>query len=412
MFEEYGMNKKQGRSLSRRRTIVISLIVVLVIAGGFFLLGTDDKVEAPSLEYPKGVSREEQVAYIMQEHIVHQGGQPVHSFVLYAENKPEGIVIHKGVGTIGRSDTPIDQEYQYKVASSTKPVVATIILQLMEEGELGLDDPASKYLEEIAYLRFDEIHVLDGESHADEITIDHLLQHRTGFGDIFTDTAARFFIGVFLHPKRQYSPEMIMEKFFAYKLNEKPHFKPGEGYYYSDTNYVLLGLIIEQITGDSLSDQIRQRVLEPLEMHDTYFEFYEAETGSGKRLNSYQGRLNMTKYFNTSFDWGGGGLVSTTQDMATFMQALFGMELFEYESTLHLMLDNSENEADGASYARGINQYALDGDTYYEHGGHWGSLMMYNPERDVVLSAHLAQANLPYDVEDSVKAILEIIEAR
>jgi hypothetical protein len=294
------MNKKQGRSLSRRRTIVIFLIVVLVIAGGFFLLGPDDEVKAPSLEYPKGVSREEQVAYIMQEHIVHQGGQPVHSFVLYAENRPEGIVIHKGVGTIGSSDTPIDQEYQYKVGSSTKTVVATVILQLMEEGELDLDDPASKYLGEIGYLRFDEIHVLDGESHADEITIDHLLQHRTGLGDIFTDTAVRFFIDVFLNPNRQYSPETIMDKFFAYKLNEKPHFKPGEGYYYSDTNYVLLGLIIEHITGDSLSDQIRQRVLEPLEMHDTYFEFYESETGSGKRLNSYEGRLNMTKHFSTS----------------------------------------------------------------------------------------------------------------
>ena len=98
--------------------------------------------------------------------------------------------------------------------------------------------------------------------------------------------------------------------------------------------------------------------------------------------------------------------------MATFIQALFDLELFEHESTLQLMLDNSENRADGATYARGINLYALDGDTYYEQGGHWGSLMMYNPEKDVVLAAHLAQAELPYDVENPVKAILEIIEAQ
>jgi CubicO group peptidase (beta-lactamase class C family) len=94
---------------------------------------------------------------------------------------------------------------------------------------------------------------------------------------------------------------MLMEKFFAYGLNEKPHFKPGEGYYYSDINYVLLGLIIEQITGDSLPDQIRQRVLEPLEMHDTYFEFYEAETGSGrcttpKRVSSFLPFLRKLNY--------------------------------------------------------------------------------------------------------------------
>jgi D-alanyl-D-alanine carboxypeptidase len=305
----------------------ISMITILSM-----LVGCGSSTpELEAVDYtslPEGLSREEQVTYLMQECIVHTGGQPVHSFVLYAENKPEGILIHRGVGTVGNSDTPVDQEYQFKVASSSKPVVATIILQLMEEGKLNLDDPASKYLEEIAYLRFDELHVLNGESYSDEITIDHLLQHRTGFADIFTDTAARFYVGVFLHPHRQYSPEMIIEKYYAYRLNQKPHFKPGEGYYYSDINYVLLGLIIEQITGESLPEQIRQRVLEPLEMQDTYFEYYETETGNGKRLNSYQGRLNMTKYFNTSFDWGGGGLVSTTQDMATFIQALFGMELF------------------------------------------------------------------------------------
>jgi D-alanyl-D-alanine carboxypeptidase len=88
--------------------------------------------------------------------------------------------------------------------------------------------------------------------------------------------------------------------------------------------------------------------------------------------------------------------------MTTFIQALFDLELFEHESTLQLMLDNSENAADEATYARGINSYVLDGDVYYEHGGHWGSLMMYNPEKDVVLAAHLAQAELPYDVEDLV----------
>lgn len=142
----------------------------------------------------------------MRQHLVHSGLKPVHSFVLYAENAAESVSIHTGVGIIGRNDTPIDEGYQYNVASITKPVVANIILQLMEEGRLHLDDPVGEYLAHVGYLRFKKLHVLDGESHAGEITVDHLLQHRSGLGDIFVDSAARFNLSVLLHPQRQYSP--------------------------------------------------------------------------------------------------------------------------------------------------------------------------------------------------------------
>ncbi len=403
---------KKGRRSSIRPRVHPLTLILLAIVGAYLLLGIGGDMKTPDLTLPEGVARDKQMAHLMREHIVHRGWQPVHSFVLYAENQPEGILIHQGVGTVGRNDTPVNADYQYNIASITKPIVATLILQLMEEGKLALDDPAAMYLREIDYLQFDELHILDGKSYADRITIDHLLQHRTGLGDIFIDTATRFNVSVLLHPRRQYSPKRIMETFFAYNLNERPHFKPGEGYYYTDINYVLLGLVIEQITGESLPDQIRQRVLEPLTMDATYFEFYEAERGSGKRMDSYLGPLNMTRYINTSYEWAGGGLVSTAEDMATYIQALFEGTLFERESTLPLMLDNAANQADGETYARGINHYTLDGETYYGHGGFYGSLLLYHPQKRVTLSAHLAQANAPYDVEPSIAKILESIEAR
>jgi D-alanyl-D-alanine carboxypeptidase len=347
----------------------------------------------------------------MRQHLVHSGLKPVHSFVLYGENASEGITIHEGIGIVGRDDTPIDEAYQYNVASITKPVVATIILQLVEEGRLQLDYPVDEYLAHVDHLRFKKLYVLDGESHAGEITIDHLLQHRSGIGDIFIDTAARFNLSVLLHPQRQYSPEMIMERFFSYGLNRAPHFKPGEGYYYSDINYVLLGLIVEQVTGDSLAHQIRRRVLRPLEMNSTYFQFYEPEAGSGKRLDTYLGPINVTRRINTSYEWAGGGLVSTTEDMATFIKGLFRLKLFEREATLHLMVDNSANEADGQTYARGIDHYLLGGETYYGHAGFYGSLLVYNPAEGIVLSAHLAQANPPYQVKGLIATVLETLEA-
>jgi len=410
------MDRRQSHSVLRLRNILITLLVVivaigvLVAVGAYVLFGQGAGVEPPSLDYPTGVEKEEQIEYVMREHVIDEGGQPVHSFLLYVENEPQNVTIHKGVGTTGRNDVPVDEEYQYKVASITKMFVATVILQLMEEGELDLQDPAATYLREIDYLRYDELHVLDGEACSDEITIDQLLQHRTGLADIFIDTETRFYVNVLTHPRARYSPERIMDTFFKYGLNEEPHFKPGEGYYYSDINYVLLGLIIEQITGDSLPQQIRQRILVPLDMSDTYFEFYEPAQGDGKQIDTYLGRLNVTRDVYTSHEWGGGGLVSTTRDTATYIQALFDVELFESESTLQVMMDNSENEAEGKTYARGINVYPLGDDTYYGHGGFYGSLLVYNPEKGITFSAHVAQANLPYDAEALVEVLLEIVE--
>ena len=211
---------------------------------------------------------------LMKASINHKGKRPVHNFLLYAKNEKTGFEINKGVGTIGRIDTPIDEEYQYNVASITKTFVATIILQLEEEGKLKTSDKAIKYLKEVDFVKFDQIHLLNKKPYAEEITIDMLLHHTSGISDIFTDAATKFNISVLFHKKRQYTTEMLMNRFYKYKLNEKPFNKPGEGYHYSDMNYMVLGFIIEQLTGKSLPQAIRERILSPLKMENTYFEFY------------------------------------------------------------------------------------------------------------------------------------------
>ena len=99
-----------------------------------------------------------------------------------------------------------------------------------------------------------------------------------------------------------------MKRFFRYKLHKKSLFKPGEGYHYSDTNFMLLGFIIEQVTGSSLPEQIRSRILEPLNMKNTYFEYYEPDHGHGKKIEAYLNRINVGGKINTSYEWAGGGL--------------------------------------------------------------------------------------------------------
>ncbi|MEM6320830.1 MAG: serine hydrolase domain-containing protein [Bacteroidota bacterium] len=238
----------------------------------------------------------------------------------------EDFLFHEGFGLTKKKGEIVSKNAQFRIASITKPFVATIVLQLVEEGKLRLDDKIFEYLEAIDYLNFENFHFYKNKSYAKEITIHHLLAHRSGLADIFNDKGFRFYSGVFLNRKKQYAPETIVGKYFQYGLNRGAHFVPGNDFYYSDMNYVLLGLLIQQIEGISLAEVIKTRILEPLNMKDTYLEFYESTKGNWQRVHQYIKKMDMTK-MNTSFDWAGGGLVSTNVDLATFIKALFTGQL-------------------------------------------------------------------------------------
>lgn len=358
---------------------------------------------------PGSASKSHKIDSLMEAHIVHKGKRPVHSFLLYVNNAKTGFEFYHGIGTVGRDETPVDETYQYNVASITKTLVATIILQLEEEGKLSVGDKAEKYLHDVEYVHFDEIHQLRDTSYADDITIEMLLHHTSGIADIFTDAATKFNISVLLHKKREFTTEKIMDRFFKYKLNRKPKNKPGEGYHYSDINYMLLGFIIEQITGQSLPQAIRERILIPLNMKDTYFEYYEPEQGQGKRIDAFLNKINMTKNINTSYEWGGGGIVSTTSNMAHFIEALFQLKFFQQASTLDKMIDFSITEKFGATYGMGIYKYDLNGKIFFGHGGFYGSILAYDPEDQVTFSANIGQANAPYDTGKLVQELMDII---
>ena len=380
--------------------------MLLWLVQGIVLIGL---TTVPAFTQPDYTSKTARIDSLMHAHIVTKGKQPVYSFLLYAKNAGTGFEIHRGTGTIGHLDRLIDADYQYNVASITKTLVATIILQLQEEGRLNVEDKAGKYLDALEFLRFGEIHEWHDTLLSGQITIRHLLQHTSGLADIFTDAATRFNISVLTHKKREYNTEMIIEKFYKYKLNKKPVNKPGEGYHYSDINYMLLGFIIEQVTGKTLPQAIRERILEKLKMEETYFEYYEQEQGNGKRIDAFLNRINMTQKINTSYEWGGGGLVSTTKDMAIFIEGLFRQELFREASTLASMIDYTGTEKFGATYGMGIFKYELNGKTFFGHGGFYGSVLAFDPEDGITFSANIGQAIPPYDTGKLVKELMDII---
>lgn len=350
------------------------------------------------------------IDFIMNSHIVHKGKHPVHNFLLYAKNNKNGFVIHKGVGIIGRNENLINEHFQFRIASITKTFVATVLLQLIEEGKLKLDDYAFTYLKNIDFLRHDEFLIKDGISIFNQIKVEHLLRHTSGVGDVFTDKETKFVMSVLLHKKRLYNEEKVIKLYFKYKLNKHPLNIPGAGYHYSDINYMLCGFIIENITGKTLAQNIRERILEPLKMTNTYFEYYEPATGINQNIDAYLNKLNLTKKVNTSYEWAGGGLVSTVKELGVFIEALFSLKLFQKEETLTKMIDLKPTQEFKKDTGMGIFKYGVNGVDYYGHGGYYGSLLIYSPQDEIIFSVNIGQANAAIDPQKLINSIIEVVK--
>ncbi len=195
---------------------------------------------------------------------------------------------------------------RFRIASITKTFVATMVLQLAEERRLTLDDSVEQWLPGL---------VPNGE----QITIRHLLTHTSGLYDYLDgefDTIIRY------DRFRVWQPHEIV----SYAVARPAAFAPGEPgrWGYSNTNYILLGMIIEQASGSSLSQQLRSRIIEPLQLQNTFLESYEEIPGGIVR--GYLGSEDYTD-LNLSFAWAAGGMVSNAEDLGRFSQALFGGQL-------------------------------------------------------------------------------------
>ena len=346
---------------------------------------------------------------VMEEHLKPEGQKPVHSIQVYLSN-PD-TVFCEAVGFADGRQVKADKDNQFKIASITKTMTAVIILQMQEEGLLSIDDKIEKYLGDNIFVKVKELSYFDGKPHGQEITIRQLMQHSSGLADLFTDGMFRFYVNEFTHKQQKWNPEKLMNRFYHYRLNRKSHFVPGDGYYYSDVNFFLLGLIVQKISGQTLAQQIRIRIFEPLKMQNSYLEFYEEAKGNGKIAHSYFGKWEITKTLNTSYDWAGGGVISTTTDLAIYLHGLFGGKLFRNEATLRQMTTTLPHQLKSGKtgyYGLGISQYTFNGDTYYGHAGFWGSLIAYCPAKKITFCGSINQVTPSFNTTGFIETLLNI----
>ncbi len=349
----------------------------------------------------------QEVSKLLEATLTDTTDTPVHSISIVIEKQGE-VLVSEAVGKRQKNGDAVEITDAFRIASSTKTFIATIILQMEEEGKLTLSNDMYSYLKDVEYLKLDDFHVYNDVAFAKTITIEQVLSHRSGLADIFTDQQEAFFERVMQNPQRKYQPNDVVDLYFEYGLHKKTKCTPGEGWHYSDMNYVLLGLLIEKLDQQSLSQSIRERIINPLKLKDTYFEFYEKPETNTPRMHQYIGAIDF-KNVNTSFDWSGGGLVSTHQDLVTFIKGLFEGKLISKQS-LQKMITVYPNTQDHLPYGLGVYQSVYKGDTFYGHYGFYGTYIGYCPDKKTVLSYCITQATPTFNVYELINSVIETIE--
>jgi D-alanyl-D-alanine carboxypeptidase len=269
-------------------------------------------------------------------------------------DEPSVVATGRAELATGRRMTPLDR---FRVGSLTKPMVATVILQLADEGRLSLDDSLVRFLPGT---------LPDG----DRVTLRHLLNHTSGIGDYVNDPG--FIDAAFLNPSRVWTPQELI----AVANGMPRRFTPGEaGYWeYSNTNYVLLGLVAEVAGGVSIAALLLTRVFEPLGMTSTYFSnstslvapFAQGYVDLNGIPNFAVGTL-----VNPTVAGAAGAVVSTAGDALRFGEALAAGELVSPASHAARLttVPASRVRLPGESFDIAYGLGVLVGDGWIGHNG-------------------------------------------
>ncbi len=277
-----------------------------------------------------------------------------------AVTDPQGRTTEVALGTGNLATAaPAPVDGQVRIASNTKMFVSTVVMQLVDEGVIALDEPVETYLPGLVTGEG-----IDGAG----ITVHQLLQHTSGLPEYVDQVAADAFGAQHTYV----SPRDMLDLALA-----KPAvFAPGEKWEYSNTNYLVLGLLIERTTERPLYEEIDRRIVEPLHLSDTYLPVPGEQELRGEHALGYHvdtaGDLREISTLDTSFAWSAGAMVSTPSELNTFMQALLRGDLTSQESLAEMQrgVPAGDELWPEATYGLGLQSFPLrDGSLSWGHGG-------------------------------------------
>jgi len=284
---------------------------------------------------------------------------------------------------------------RFRIGSNTKVFTATVILQLADKGVLKLDDKLGKYFNFFP--------------NSENITIRMLLNHTSGLFNYSEDKDfGKVLEADLLHP---FTPRQLIN----YAVKHDPYFPPGKGFHYSNTNTVLLGMIISKATGVPLRDQIKKRIVDKLALKNSYYP--EGAETNGEICHGYmpdeKGKLEDCTKMNVSWAGAAGAMISDIYDQRTFITAvtdgsLLSKDLQEERMTSWVTLSDSI-KAEFPSARYGYNIFKFGGFVGH-NGGLPGTIsyMVRDPQSGVVLI--MMMNTQPADSDASLKVLKEVIQ--
>lgn len=304
-----------------------------------------------------------------------------------------------------------DQNTPFHAASIGKAVTATIVMQLVESGAIGLDDPLPKVL---PATELEGLFVHDGVDRAPEATVGQLLAHTSGVADYFEGpvTEGPAFLRLVIDERdRTWTPAELLD--FS-RHHQVPVGAPGERFSYTDTGYVLLGRIIEEATGQQFHDVLRERIFEPLGMRHSWLvtRSRPADPATPELAPFWVDRVELSRFASISCDWACGGIGATPADLVAFSEALHGGRLLRPESLAYLATMQNRFRP-GIRYGAGLMELRFEEFWFLLRGlprpvGHIGILathLFYDPRNDVHIAMNFGSTR---EMTRSFKSLIRI----
>jgi CubicO group peptidase (beta-lactamase class C family) len=274
-----------------------------------------------------------------------QADGPGATALVYKEGK---VLYRKALGLANLElDIPMKPENVFELGSITKQFTAVSILMLMEQGKLSLDDEITKYLP-------------DYPTHEKTITVHHLLNHTSGIKS-YTNMSSFMVLA-----RNDMTPIEIIDHF----KNEPMDFDPGEKWNYNNSGYIILGHIIEEISGNTYAEFVAEHIFKPLNMNNSYY------GSQSKLIKNRASGYSPTKegfknadYLSLTLPYAAGSLMSNVDDMVKWHKAIHSNTLITAKSKALAFTNTALNNGDPTNYGYGWQVNEINGTSSIEHGG-------------------------------------------
>lgn len=299
------------------------------------------------------------------------------------------VVYHKAFGSANLElDVPMKTKHVFNIGSMTKQFTAVSVLMLVEQGKLNLDDEITKFLPEYP-------------TNGRRITIHHLLNHTSGIKSYTSVQKVRKMI------RTDVSSKELIDVF----KNEPFDFNPGSAFKYNNSGYAILGYIIELISGVSYEEFVEKNIFLHLGMSSSFYGSHSKIIQD--RASGYHSRNDQFKnvmYASYSFPYASGSLMSTTEDLLKWQQAIKNNILIKKETSENLFTNYTLNDRSNTNYGYGWHIRNIDNVKTYEHGGSifgFKSMAVYIPREDIyVVILSNCDCNSP---TETTKDIAELV---